>query len=266
MTKPKPVTTSDASRNFCNYITHEVANPLNGMLMGVELIERYFQANPKALDEMGELPRILKREVMRLILLLKELRSSGVLNGVDLQPTSPATEIRELLALQSAYYHKRSIRVYQHVPADLPPIMADRNKLRQALLNLCKNALEAMPNGGTLTLRGYVSDEWLCLDIADTGDGIPEALEIFEPGVTDKPRSSGLGLAIAREIVKQHSGTLSYTTQAGIGTMFHLTFPLQARPSFTNGHSIVRPKERNIDLDEARCGRNIRGHDSSSRP
>ena len=66
----------------------------------------------------------------------------------------------------------------------------------------------------------------MCLDVADTGDGIPEAMLIFEPAVTNKPQSSGLGLAIVREIVKQHNGTVSYTTQRGKGTTFHLEFPI----------------------------------------
>jgi signal transduction histidine kinase len=117
--------------------------------------------------------------------------------------------------------------------------MADRDKLRQILLNLCKNAVEAMPNGGTLTLRSYAREEWLCLDIADTGDGIPEAMPIFEPAVTNKPQSSGLGLAIVREIVKQHKGTVSYTTQWGKGTTFHLKFPIHAGQT---GQHASRPR------------------------
>lgn len=215
------------SGNLCDYVAHELANPLNGMLMSVELIGRYFEANPRALDEIGNLPAILESEIKRLILLLKELRSSRVLVDLNLQPTSLPAEIRELLALQSEYYEQCRIRINQYVPLDLPRIMVDRNKLRQVLLNLCKNAVEAMPNGGTLTFRSYTSDEWLCLDIADTGEGIPEAMPIFEPAVTNKPQSSGLGLAIVREIVKRHMGTVSYTSQLGKGTTFHLRFPIQ---------------------------------------
>jgi signal transduction histidine kinase len=135
-------------------------------------------------------------------------------------------EIRELLALESAYYAQRGIRVDQYVPLGLPLIMADRDRLRQVLLNLFKNAVEAMPNGGTLKLRSYVRDEWLCLDIADSGDGVPEAMPVFERGITDKPNGSGIGLAIVREIVRQHRGTVSYTTEHGKGTTFHLAFPV----------------------------------------
>jgi two-component system sensor histidine kinase HydH len=229
MEELEPVPRSYSSHKFCDYIAHELANPLNGMLMSAEIIERYFGAQPRAMDEIGDLPAILKREIKRLILLLKELRSSRVLLDVNLVPTSLAAEIAELLVLQSAYYERRGIRINQNGPLDLPRIMADRAKLRQILLNLCKNAVEAMPNGGTLTLQSYAREEWVCLDIADTGDGVPEAMPVFDTGVTDKPNGSGLGLTIVREVVKQHKGTISYTTRRGNGTTFHLKFPLQPK-------------------------------------
>jgi signal transduction histidine kinase len=223
-----PVNTSFSSHKFCDYIAHELAGPLNGMLMSVDLIVKYLEANPRAADEIGDLPAILESEIKRLALLLKELRSSRVLGDVNLQPTSLPAEIRELLALQSEYYEQGRIQINRYGPVDLPRIMADRSKLRQVLLNLCKNAVEAMPNGGTLTLRSYTSEGWLCLDISDTGGGIPETMRVFEPAVTSKPQSSGLGLAIVHEIVRQHKGSVSYTTQRGKGTTFHLKFPIHA--------------------------------------
>ena len=226
MKEPEPVSASLSSRNFSDYVAHELANPLNGMLWSAEIMEKYFAANSRAMDEIGDVPAILKKEIKRLILLLGELRSSGGLLEIHLQPTSLAAEVRELLALESAYYARCRIRVNQDVPLELPRIMADKDKLRQALLNLCKNAVEAMPIGGTLTLRCYSIEGWVCLDIADTGEGMPEPLPGFEPDVTKKPQSNGLGLAIVREIVKQHKGMISYTTRWGKGTTFHLKFPI----------------------------------------
>jgi two-component system sensor histidine kinase HydH len=228
MSRPEPVEASLSSLKFSDYVTHELANPLNGMLVSVEIVEKYFAANPRAMDEIGDVLAILKKEIQRLFLLLEELRCSGALFEIRLQPTSLAAEVRELLALESAYYGQCRIRVNQEIPSDLPRIMADKDKLRQVLLNLCKNAVEAMPNGGTLTLRGYAIYGWVCLDIADTGDGIPQAMLVFEPVVTNKPQSNGLGLAIVREIVKQHKGTVSYSTRLGKGTTFHLKFPIPA--------------------------------------
>jgi signal transduction histidine kinase len=104
--------------------------------------------------------------------------------------------------------------------------MADPGKLRQILLNLCKNAVEAMPKGGTLTLESYTSEKWVCLDVSDTGEGIPETMPIFEPAATNKPQGTGFGLLIVREIIQQHKGRISYTTERGKGTTFHLSFPV----------------------------------------
>lgn len=226
MPESEAVNRSFPPQKLYEYIAHELANPLNGMLMSVELIERYAAANPRATDEIGGLLKILRNEIHRLALLLRELHCSGALLDIDLQPTSLPAEISDLLALESAYYEQRRVRINQDVSLDLPGIMADRNKLRQVLLNLCKNAVEAMPDGGTLTIRGYAKAKWLCLDISDTGNGIPAGTPVFEPTVTDKPQGRGLGLTIVREIVQQHEGTVSYTSRLGTGTTFHLKFPI----------------------------------------
>ncbi len=220
-----PVNAS-SSFKFSHYITHELANPLTAMLASIDGIERQLKFNLSAQDDIEDMLRILRSETVRLINLLWELGSSRVLMDTKPQPTSLAAEIRELLHLQSGYYAERRIRVNQQIPLDLPPITADRYKLRQVLLNLCNNAVEAMPEGGNLTFRSYAAGEWACLDISDTGDGIPEDMQIFEPGVTTKAQSSGIGLTVVREMIKQHGGTISYTSRLGNGTTFHLKFPI----------------------------------------
>jgi len=227
MGEPELVHGSFSSRQFSDCIAHELANPLNGMLVSVEVLERYCETNPRAVDKVADLLRILRNEINRLVLLLDELRSSRVLVGINLQRTSLSSEVKEILALQSAFYEQRGIRVHQEMPLGLPFTMTDRSKLRQIILNLCKNAVEAMPNGGTLILRSYSSEEWVCLDIADTGEGIPEDTPVFEPAVTTKPHGSGLGLTLVREMIKQIKGAVSYTSQPGNGTTFHLKLPIQ---------------------------------------
>lgn len=225
----KPAVRCFASGKFCDWIAHELANPLHGMLWSVEAMEKYLKANPPAMEAIGDLPGYLKEEIKRLIVLLSQLRSSGVLVDINLRPTSLPEQIRKLLAVESNYYKERGIRIDLDLSAGLPLIMADRDKLKQVILNLCNNAVEAMPNGGSLRLRSYTSGGWLCLDIGDTGGGIPEAMRVFEPAVTNKPQSNGLGLAIVREIIKQHKGRISYTSRLREGTTFHLKFPIEAR-------------------------------------
>jgi signal transduction histidine kinase len=105
-------------------------------------------------------------------------------------------------------------------------ITADGEKLKQVLLNLCKNAAEAMPQGGTLTVRVHNSGEQVSLEVIDTGVGIPAGVNIFEPFTTTKSEGTGLGLAIVQQIVAAHGGAITYTSEPGKGTVFRLTLPL----------------------------------------
>jgi signal transduction histidine kinase len=105
-------------------------------------------------------------------------------------------------------------------------VLADHGKIKQALLNLFKNAEDAMPKGGTLTLRAYKSEDRVILEVRDSGIGIPQNLNIDEPFTTTKPGGTGLGLMIVRQIMAHHHGFLSYTSDPGKGTSFFLSFPV----------------------------------------
>jgi signal transduction histidine kinase len=111
----------------------------------------------------------------------------------------------------------------------LPPLKADRNYLKQLLLNLILNGVQAMPEGGTLTLEAGRSNSHLSLWVTDTGIGIPEEMlpKIFEPYFTSKSNGSGLGLAIARRIAEAHGGTLTVESEVGNGSRFQASLPLE---------------------------------------
>lgn len=106
--------------------------------------------------------------------------------------------------------------------------MCDRDRLKQVLINLCKNAVESMPHGGLLTVRGKKTDTHIRLEIGDTGTGIPETISIFQPFTTTKPDGTGLGLAIVRQIIDAHGGTIFYTSEPGKGTSFYFSLPLSS--------------------------------------
>jgi signal transduction histidine kinase len=108
---PEWENTSFSARKLCAYIAHELGNPLNGMLVSAEIIERYLESNPRAMDEIGDVLGSLRKKIKPLILLLKELQFCRVLVDINLQPTSLPAEIGELLALESAYYAQRRIRI-----------------------------------------------------------------------------------------------------------------------------------------------------------
>ena len=114
------------------------------------------------------------------------------------------------------------------IAADLPPIRADVTQLEMALLNLVTNALDAMPNGGTLSITATTLPEGVRLEVADTGEGIPAKIleRLFEPWVTSKPtgQGTGLGLSIVRDVVRAHGGTISASNQS-TGASFVVELP-----------------------------------------
>jgi two-component system, LuxR family, sensor kinase FixL len=170
---------------------------------------------------------------VRLSHLLQEFRSLSRQQQFALQPTNLSTVVQEVMTTESGYYTERGVSVDHHLPLELPLVMADGDKLKQVVLNLCKNAVEAMPDGGTLSVRLQQTGEQVTLAVADTGMGIPVGVDVFEPFVTTKSEGTGLGLAIVRQIIAAHSGTLNYTSVPGKGTTFVVTLPLL--PANENG-------------------------------
>ncbi len=208
-------------------LAHEIGNPLNGMYMTIQLLERRLAKQKDSLDDtVQSTMQTLKDEITRLNQLLYEFRSLSRREKYRFRPTALAVVAAEVLEMESSRYHVLDIRVEQRFPDDLPLVPADGEKLKQALLNLCKNAVEAMPQGGTLTLRARNPEGQVVLEVVDTGLGIPDEVDIFEPFATTKNWGTGLGLVIVRQIVTAHGGTITYTSERGRGTVFRLSLPL----------------------------------------
>jgi two-component system sensor kinase FixL len=206
---------------------HEVGNPLNSMYMAAQLLERRLAKRHDLIDDTLTTPlRNLMSEIMRLTALLEEFRALARRQKLNLRPISLALLVADLLTGETPFYTTRGIKVEHVFPLNLPPISADAEKLRQALLNLCKNAAEAMPHGGTLTIRAHNSGGHVRLEVSDTGIGIPDGVDIFEPFITTKAQGTGLGLTIVRQIVSAHKGTLTYHSVPGAGTTFTLMLPV----------------------------------------
>jgi len=211
-------------------IAHEIANPLNGMSLTVQRLERQLASHASGLDEpIRTTLRRLRDEIRRLNGLLDDFRSLARREQYHFQPTALAVIAAEILAMEVENCAAKGVRVEQLLPPDLPLVQADRNKLKQALWNLCKNAVEAMPQGGTLTLHAHSSGADVILEIADTGVGIPPGVDIFEPFTTNKLSGSGLGLVVVRQVVAAHGGSITYSSEPGKGTKFRLALPQAAR-------------------------------------
>ena len=210
-------------------IAHEIGNPLNGMATTVQILERHLAKQKDPVDDLLiSAVQDLTQEIARLRSLLRKLRTLARPRPLDLQPIDIAAVAAEVLRREAPHYAERNIHVEQTFGENLPLVMANNDEITQVLLNLCKNAVEAMPEGGMLTVRGSQSGTQVSLEIRDTGEGVPEGINIFEPFVTTKTGGTGLGLAIVQQIVAAHEGTITYTSTPGQGTTVTLTLPTAA--------------------------------------
>ncbi len=209
-------------------LAHEIKNPLNAVSMGLQRLRVEFR--PAEAEEYGRFLDLMQGEVRRLNAIVEQFLSLA--RPLPLKPERLSTDelLRELVALVEADARSAGVRLVLALPPDLPPIVADRDHLKQVMLNLILNGLQAMPEGGTLTLEATRARDGLTLAVADTGDGIPpEALpRVFDPYFTTKAKGLGLGLAIARRIVEEHGGKIEVESQPARGSRFSVILPLEA--------------------------------------
>jgi len=168
----------------------------------------------------------LKGEISRLKLLLQDFRSLSRKETYNFQSTTLAALVSEAIEIELPRYAEQKIEVVSTFSTDLPKVTVDIDKMKQVILNLSKNAVEAMPSGGRLSFSGSVTNGTVTLSISDTGAGIPTAIDIFEPFFTTKSFGTGIGLTIVRQIVQAHGGSISYRSESGKGTTFAIDLPL----------------------------------------
>jgi len=149
---------------------------------------------------------------------------------VRLEATQLADVLKEVLQVAQPKLQKSRVQVAQLLPIDVPEVYVDRALLKQAVLNLVLNAVEAMPNGGQLRLVLSRRGEMAEIAVGDTGKGIPpeDQQKIFQLFFTTRPGGSGIGLASTFRIVQLHNGSIDFTSEVGRGTTFRIELPLAA--------------------------------------
>ena len=207
-------------------IGHELANPINGMSLTIQLLEQRLsrQINQPD-DQTGVTVKRLKDEISRLSDLIRQFREFVRKEKYDFRLTELRNLIDDVIKLQEPHFVERNIQVEAIVSSDLPAVKVDGNKIKQVLLNLLKNAVEAMPGGGKVTIEARATQNTVVLEISDTGVGIPLDVDAFEPFMTTKKEGTGIGLVIVRQIVTAHGGGISYRSQPGRGTSFRIELP-----------------------------------------
>ena len=232
--------------NLAAVFAHEVANPLSGLSASLQFALKdlaRFTLHGSATEDL-DIPVIrgtiqgALREVDRLVELLDDFRSSVPLQSLNLKSTNLETIVREIMVLEGTGYKSAGITVKLDFEAGLPAIEIDASKIKQAILNLCKNAVDAMGDGGCLAIRAYRAEGMVVLEITDDGFGVPDDVDVFELFKTTKPRGTGLGLPVVQQVVSAHHGTIDFTSDPGQGTTFTVRLPVSAKRL-----SLPSPKE-----------------------
>jgi two-component system, NtrC family, sensor kinase len=197
-------------------ITHEVRNPLSSIGLNAELLEEETSGEAK------ELARAIVKEVDRLTEITEEYLRFARLPRPKLEREDLGAIVSSLLDFLQKELQARKVVLDVDIDPGLPAIAADEHQLRQALLNLMRNAVDAMGEGGRLTVRATAPGPVVELTIADNGEGIaPEHLaKIFDPFFSTKEGGTGLGLALTQQIIVEHGGRIEVTSERGRGTTF----------------------------------------------
>lgn len=211
-------------------LAHEIRNPLNALGLGLQRIQReLLPPEGEGQEALGRITALMRDEVRRLNALVEEFLAASPETRGPPGPLSLSEVVRQTLCLVEDEARARGVRVAARLPPSECRILGDRDKLRQALLNLLRNALEAIPGEGEVEVTLEVSDpRRVRIRIRDSGVGIPaqHRERIFDPDFTTKDQGLGLGLAVAHEIVSAHGGELRIARGTGPGTTVEMWFPL----------------------------------------
>ncbi len=204
-------------------ITSEIGNPLTSVFSFVQVLMDMEQDEFKK-----ESLETIFFHTNRIADILKQLSGFSKTQSPELKPCKVNTVIENSLSLIQYDERVQDITIVKDLRPDMPVITTDGNQLSQVIVNIVLNAADAMPNGGTLTIRSRVKENSIALDFEDTGAGIAKEHlgRIFDPFYTTKEKGTGLGLAVSYSIIKKLKGSLTAESEIGKGSRFTISLPL----------------------------------------
>ncbi|MGA7905772.1 MAG: ATP-binding protein [Candidatus Sulfotelmatobacter sp.] len=220
-----------AWRELARRLAHELKNPLFPLQLTVENLVRARQQSPEQFEDVfREGSRTLLAELATLKAIIGRFSEFSKMPQPHLQPVQVNEVIQGVIQLLQAQFTapgRPEIRCAAELDPHLEAIAADPELLHRAISNLVLNAMDAMPQGGTLTMRTQNEESQVRIEVADSGSGLtPEECErIFTPYYTSKQHGTGLGLAIVQSVVSDHKGRISVQSQPGRGTTFVIELP-----------------------------------------
>ncbi len=216
-----------AAGQFATGMAHEIKNPLSAIKTFAEYLPEKYQ-DPEFRSKFF---RIVQSEIDRINTLLKDLLEFAKPAKPELEPVRIAVLLEETLTLLSSRLLAKGVELRRAFQENGLMIQADPKQLKQVLLNLILNSLDAMPDGGRLEVSTQAREGWLILQISDTGCGIhsEHQHQVFDPFFTTKERGMGLGLAVVKGIVDRHGGQIFIRSDPGQGTTAELMLPVMQR-------------------------------------
>jgi signal transduction histidine kinase len=226
-------------------VAHEIKNPLGSISIHIQLVKKMLARGLKlclethldnakypeprlGYDALEKHLDIVTDEIDRLNRIVVDFLYTVRPMKLELKPGNIAALLAELLDFYRFELEEAHIVSETAFPENIPPVWYDERAMKQAFLNLLKNAKEAMEGGGILTVTAGIFDDKVRVSIQDTGCGIPEDKldKIFEPYWTTKPNGSGLGLLLVFKTIREHGGDIIVRSREGIGTRFDIALPL----------------------------------------
>ncbi len=210
-------------------VDHEIRNPLNTIGIGLQRLTLEFSPTGEGeADDYRHMVRTLRGEVSRLNRIVNDFLMLSRPSKMEPVEVGADELVGDVVALMEPEGKAQGVSVRLHIPESLPMVNADRNQMRQALMNIIQNGYHAMASGGVLTITAEVDDETLLLHFEDSGPGLDEETErrLFEPFFTTRKNGTGLGLAITKHIITSHGGRIWAVNNQGPGATFTVELPL----------------------------------------
>ncbi|MGH0054151.1 MAG: two-component system sensor histidine kinase NtrB [Sphaerochaetaceae bacterium] len=210
-------------------VAHEIKNPLAAMGIHLQLLKKAFERNETlTLHDAERYISVLEEEISRLNGIVVDFLFAVRPMDTRLRLAQMTKTLEDICSFVEPELKEHHVQLIRDFASSLPRIEYDEHLLKQALLNLIKNAMNAMEGGGTLTLQTRLDGNQVIMRIQDTGIGMDEETrqKIFEPYFTTKATGTGLGLTVVYKILKEHRGDITVQSKLGEGTVFTITFPV----------------------------------------
>ncbi len=213
-------------------LAHEIKNPLSVIRMNMDLLAEDFAGAESGRDRRAmQTIEIVTNQCARLESLLNDFLRFSRVQHLNMTPGNLNRQLENVLDFFAPRAAEAGVEVIRYLDPDLPSVLFDPNAIQAALVNLVKNSLEAMPEGGQLTVRTRVTRKGVAADLIDSGLGMDEntAMHMFDPFFSTKESGSGLGLPTARKVIEAHGGRIDVQSAINHGTKFTLEFPTPTR-------------------------------------